>query len=161
MANCTGMNQQYGTMANCLHSCSVFPVGAASDISGNTLGCRIYHANAAMKTNNPTLHCPHAGPGGGGACGADCVGYCQLAMHFCTPAMGAMMIYTDNNDCMNTCAMFATTKTLNVNDTVLQGQKQVACLLYHAQEASSDPPDHCNGDLAKTATLASTTCKDP
>jgi hypothetical protein len=72
-----------------------------------------------------------------------------------------MMIYTDLNDCMNTCAMFPDTKPLNVNDTVLQAEKMVGCLLYHAQEASSDPMDHCNGDLAKTATQASATCVNP
>src|SRR5438046_2142704 len=42
MAACTGSNQQFSTMANCMHSCSAVPVGASSDATGNTLGCRTH-----------------------------------------------------------------------------------------------------------------------
>jgi len=50
----------------------------------------------------------------------------------------------------------------NVTDTTLQGTAQVACLLYHAQEGSTAPMDHCVGDLmlraAPNNTSGSVTC---
>src|SRR5262245_47367893 len=69
-ANCTGANQQFDMMAQCMSSCAHLPMGTAADMSGNTLGCHIYHATAAMA--NPGVHCVHAGPGGAGMCGANC-----------------------------------------------------------------------------------------
>jgi hypothetical protein len=142
-------------MDTCMNSCTAIPVGGSADTSGNTLGCRIYHAHAAMSMNNPGLHCPHAGPGGDGVCGSICDGYCQIAMKFC---VGANKVYNDLNDCQTTCASFPNTKRFNVTDPMLQDTKEQACLLYHVQEGSANPPDHCLGDLAKTATLASITC---
>jgi hypothetical protein len=65
--NCTGANTQYGMLDFCMASCESFPVGAATDTSGNTLGCRTYHAGAAA--GDPAVHCVHAGPGGAGVCG--------------------------------------------------------------------------------------------
>jgi hypothetical protein len=35
-------------------------------VGGHTIGCHTYHAMAAA--NDEALHCPHAGPGGGGVC---------------------------------------------------------------------------------------------
>src|SRR5882672_11235806 len=41
-ADCTGTNAQI-SMANCMGTCATIPPGAATDTSGNTLGCRNYH----------------------------------------------------------------------------------------------------------------------
>jgi hypothetical protein len=154
MANCTGTNQQYTTVDNCMNVCKAIPVGTAADQSGNTLGCRIYHANFAK--NDPVTHCPHAGPGGNGVCGADCAGYCQIALMYCT---GANQIYTSPQDCMTTCMSFPDTLRFNVNDATVQASNSQACLLYHSQEASSNPPDHCLGDLQKgDGGIKSVTC---
>ena len=62
--NCTGANAQYPDAAHCTATCAKFPPGALADMANNTLGCRIYHAGAPSMSN-ATLHCPHAGPGGG------------------------------------------------------------------------------------------------
>src|SRR5262245_2561842 len=67
MGNCTMGNAQYSGMDQCVASCKAFKVGTAMDTSGNTLGCRQYHAGAAA--GDPNTHCPHAGPGGDGMCG--------------------------------------------------------------------------------------------
>jgi hypothetical protein len=144
MAACTATNQQYTTVDNCMNSCKAIPVGGAGDMSGNTLGCRINHANLAK--SDPVTHCPHAGPGGNGVCGADCAGYCQIALMYCT---GANQIYSSPQDCMTTCMAFPDMLRFNVNDTTVQASNSQACLLYHVQEASSNPPDHCTGDLVK------------
>lgn len=153
MANCTGDNQQYGGKAQCLASCKAFPVGAASDTSTNTLGCRTYHAGAA--SGDAKLHCPHAGPSGQNACGSPCEGYCQLAMMYCTEANKAK-VYDSNTDCMTTCAKAKTDIPYTVKTT---DGNEAACLIYHAQEASVAPADHCIGDLAKKDGVTSVTCK--
>ena len=151
MANCNnagsdagvGATEQYTTLKNCMNSCKAFPVGTSADTSGDTLGCRSYHAMAAK--GDPKTHCPHAGPGGGGLCGTNCQGYCQLAMLYCTSANMAK-VYDTLADCMAVCA--ATPDDVPPSIAVQDG-KHVACLLYHSQEASSDPPGHCIGDLMK------------
>jgi hypothetical protein len=149
-ANCTAMNQQYSSKDNCLNSCKAIPVGKSADTSGNTLGCRIYHAGAAKSA--PDMHCPHAGPGGDGTCGATCDGYCQIAEMYCTDANKAK-VYTDAADCQADCKAHKDDVRFNIS---IDSGNHVACLLYHVQEASSVPADHCNGDLAKT----SPSCKD-
>jgi len=44
--------------------------GYPGDAAGNTVQCRIYHAGVAGLdiTTNAGVHCPHAGPTGGGVC---------------------------------------------------------------------------------------------
>jgi hypothetical protein len=163
MANCTSTtdpdsglpvgNQQYTTMMNCLNACKAIPVGSSSDTSSNTLGCRTYHAGLAK--TDPVTHCPHAGPGGAGVCGGNCDGFCQVAMMYCTAANQAA-VYSSLQDCKTKCAAFPDTTTFNIG---VQDGSSVACLLYHVQEASSDPPDHCLGDIiADDAGDKSTTC---
>src|ERR1700759_3504939 len=63
--NCTGANAQYADMAQCMAACASFAVGTSTvtDMSGNTLGCRIYHAGSPSMMA-ATTHCPDAGPGG-------------------------------------------------------------------------------------------------
>lgn len=59
---------QYTDMAACMTACTNagWTMGTQSDTTGNTLGCRVYHAIAAV--GNAALHCPHAGFLGGGVC---------------------------------------------------------------------------------------------
>jgi hypothetical protein len=163
MANCTSTlpadggapvgNQQYTDMNNCLNSCKAFPVGSSGDMSGNTLGCRTNHANLAK--SDPVTHCPHAGPGGDGVCGSNCDGFCQIAMMYCTAA-NAAAVYSSAADCQTQCAAFPNTVKFNIG---VQDGSSVACLLYHSQEASSAPPDHCLGDIIQDdAGDKSTTC---
>ena len=75
--NCTagdgGSNAQYADTATCNTYCSSashWPAGMTGDTSGDTIGCRLYHAGAAAA--DPVLHCPHAGPTGGNVCGSWC-----------------------------------------------------------------------------------------
>ena len=67
--NCQAGTSQYKDEADCLAYCNGarWPDGAATDQSGNTIACRIYHSGAAK--DDPTIHCPHAGPSGGDVCG--------------------------------------------------------------------------------------------
>lgn len=136
-ANCldAASNRQYIDTPSCTASCGFMPVGAASDTQGNTLGCRTYHAGAAA--GNPTLHCPHAGPGGDGACGTNCAGFCQIVMGACT---GANAAYASAAECMTACAAFPTATRYNTKEMT---GASLACKLYHASVATTAPAIHC------------------
>jgi hypothetical protein len=108
-ATCTGPTAQYiadsdGGMSECMTACGLFPAGMASDTSGDTLGCRIYHTQLAMTTKDP--HCWHAGPFGFGACGGTCANFCALATTYCSPSGGfdgGAPPYGDAGDCTTSC----------------------------------------------------------
>ena len=66
--SCTGANKQFDNTAECQRICALqYPIsGSPTDLAGDTVQCRIAHARAADA--DAALHCPHAGPSGGGAC---------------------------------------------------------------------------------------------
>jgi hypothetical protein len=139
MANCTGNNAQYTGMDTCMGVCAGFPKGTLSDMSGDTLGCRIYHGGAAGGgAVAAATHCPHAGPTGGGkdpsgsgTCGAPCDAFCNVAQTVCT---GANQQFTDMTACTTACKMFAPdTSTYNVSDT---STNDMGCRFYHLSAAS-------------------------
>lgn len=135
--NCTGANQQYSNAATCMASCALFPVGVTADTTGNTLGCRVYHAaNAAA---GPTVHCRHAGPGGDGVCGANCDGFCTIVQGACSTQTTPP--YADKPACMTACGGFATTP---VYDQSVQTGNSLACRMYHATVATTTPMPHCS-----------------
>ena len=151
--NCTagsgdgGGHEQYADVATCTSYCMTaadWPAGMTGDTSGNTIGCRLYHAGAAAA--DPTTHCPHAGPTGGNVCGSWCENYCQLMAKNCT---GANAVY-DAATCMTKCATIPTSG--QVNDTT---GNSIQCRIYHLGVAASDPATHCAH--AKTVTDNPTT----
>jgi hypothetical protein len=143
-ANCTMApspgpnNRQYVMDSECMASCLGMPVGVSADTSGNTLGCRMYHAGAAGMgpdlAASAATHCVHAGPGGAGACGANCAGFCQIARRACgnTP-------YASDAACMTACMAFTDT----VKYSAPAAGNNLACRLYHATAASVAPVPHC------------------
>lgn len=132
--NCTGEVAVYASKDVCVAACKNMPVGKLADTSGNTLGCRTYHAGAAAGSmENAVMHCPHAGPGGAGYCGSNCEGYCNLAQ-------GACDTYESTAACSTACAGFSDMEPFTakaVTGNTLQ------CRLYHASVASADPTTHC------------------
>ncbi len=136
MSACTGGNAQYFSQQACLESCSSLPDGLASDTGGNTVGCRTYHAGVAMGA--PAAHCPHAGPGGAGVCGADCEGFCAIALGACT---GGNQVYASLAACLSECGNFPTSPPYNASVT---SGDSFACRMYHLTAASVDPAGHCS-----------------
>jgi hypothetical protein len=133
MANCTGDLTQYASTAACMQSCEGFPIGTSADTAGNTLGCRIYHAQAsAAAMLGPDPHCYHAGPGGAGVCGSNCEGFCAIAQDSCT---GGNQQYASAGDCMTECGNFPDTEPYDASD---QAGDSLACRLYHLTVASTD-----------------------
>jgi hypothetical protein len=141
---CVGANAQYASDADCLASCAVWDFGSQGEMTNNTLGCRTYHAGAAI--SDADLHCRHAGPGGDGACGTNCVGFCNLVSEVC---VGANQVYDNLTECTQMCSGFA---TLPPYEASQQSGDTLACRLYHATAASTDPDLHC----AHTAPISST-----
>lgn len=133
-ANCTGERTQYGNDPFCQAACAAFPAGTLDDMAGNTLGCRIYHAGAAQA--DPTVHCVHAGPGGAGACGTNCEGFCAIAMS----ATACPDAWPDNAACLAACGTFDDSEPYDATDL---GGNTLACRLYHATAAAVDPVTHC------------------
>jgi hypothetical protein len=147
-AACATARPQYSNDDDCLASCQAFPVGAAGDTTGDTLGCRLTYARkAAASADMAAAHCTHAGPGGDGVCGDNCGGYCDIALMYCTDANSAKL-YDTRADCLTDCAKRLTDAKLDTGDVARTDMgNQVACLLYHAQMGAVAPSGHCLGDL--------------
>ena len=136
-ASCTGANAQYADEAGCLAYCGTagkIPAGAAADTTGNTIGCRTYHATVAGSEPGTTeaTHCPHAGPTGGNVCGTWCENYCHLAMTNCT---GQNAIYADSAACMTACAAITVSQS---TDAVITSGDSIQCRIYHLGVAGSE-----------------------
>ncbi len=135
LTNCDGVESQYTNMDTCLDICATFDQGTAGTMSGNSLECRAYHAGAAL--GDPTTHCVHAGPGGGGACGSNCEGFCTIVQASCT---GANEAYATEQDCLDACGDFDDSEKFDVADV---NGDTLACRLYHGSVATQDPDTHC------------------
>jgi hypothetical protein len=167
--NCTGANAQYPSTAQCTATCGKMSLtGKVTDTTGNTLGCRIYHAGAPSAMT-PATHCVHAGPGGaqvGAAaqCGDTCTSFCTLNLATCT---GALAQYTDMTTCMTACAGFANNTALYTVDASVTPPKtpkgdSLACRLYHTTNAAIDAASattHCPHSAATPA--SGTPCFGP
>jgi hypothetical protein len=137
---CTAAQKQYDSMANCMDTCSTFAVGAAGEMTGNTLGCRATHVDLAK--TGPTTHCEHAGPAGGGACGAICDGFCTLVTAKCATQ------WPTATACMTACGQFTSTPPFAAPETGNTAQ----CRLYHGTMAATSPATHCPHTQATSAT---------
>jgi len=131
-ANCDGGNAQYADMDGCIAYCADYGLAAgdASDTTGNTIGCRTYHAEVAAQ--DPVVHCPHAGPSGGDTCGSWCDVYCDMSANNCPGD------YDDHQDCQAYCSTFDDSGS--VGDA---SGNTVQCRIYHAVIAEQDGPLHC------------------
>jgi hypothetical protein len=172
-ANCTGANAQYPDMAHCTATCAAFTVGTSkvTDTSGNTLGCRIYHAGDPAKTA-PATHCVHAGPGGDSITAATpaycsggdvCQNFCALEIKACgtadVPLTGnpkdannnPLYQYQNMGACMTACVGFDKTHAYS---TTAAGNS-LACRLYHTTNAviavTPNGATHCAHTASGTA----------
>lgn len=136
-ANCTAANLMYANNTECMATCQMLPPGTVGMMATNTVGCRLYHAGAAA--GNANLHCRHAGPGGDGACGANCEGFCTIVLASCTG--GNEQFGGSMATCMSECAQFATTPDYVATETA---GDTFACRLYHATAAAAAPVTHCS-----------------
>lgn len=66
--HCTGDDAVDFGADGCEAACAGYShEGTDGDAGGDTVQCRIYHADAPA-AGDPATHCPHAAPDGGGVC---------------------------------------------------------------------------------------------
>jgi hypothetical protein len=169
MTNCTGATMSidggvgladFSSMAACMNACALYPVGSASDQMGNTLGCRLYHANlAAGSPSNAKTHCPHASMSGGGVCGDRCANFCALATSICTTQDGVTMpVFTSVSDCMGKCGKAPFAFNMSLPEMVIDSPT-LNCAFYHLGEAFANPHD-VDAGTAATNSAAGGHCDD-
>lgn len=130
---CQGADEQYESQMNCLATCTKFAtVGAVTDTTGNTIGCRVYHTELAR--TDPTTHCPHAGPTGGGSCGTTCEAACDVIADLC-PALPANQW---KNNCATNCASTGTAFTGTYSTGAAMSGDTVECRIYYATAGNCD-----------------------
>lgn len=132
MASCQADNAQYSDETACVAFCEAaaqLPAGTSNDETGNSIACRLYHAEVASEPQDAGLHCPHAGPSGGGVCGTWCENYCHLALQNCTDEHA---LYEDPTDCLDHCAGLPDDGDANAKEG-----DSVQCRIYHLGVAGS------------------------
>ncbi len=134
MEACNGPQALYTTRDICLGVCSKLDVGDAEDTHNNTLACRTYWANEALREAG---YCPSAGPGGNGQCGSDCEAYCQIFPQVCPDDYK----YQSTKDCLKFCETVPQKTTFDV--VVDHGGDSIECRLVHVSSAILKPKDHC------------------
>ncbi|HVU52778.1 MAG TPA: hypothetical protein VHL80_18985 [Polyangia bacterium] len=104
MKACTGANQQYSDMANCMKICSYMPQGLPADTGTDSVNCRINYTNDKTVADTAT-RCRGAGPESYGTCGEDCNTFCTVATSYCSAAGGyaGTAPYKSFDDCKMYC----------------------------------------------------------
>ena len=138
------VTEQYQSLGECFDLCDYaakWPAGKLGDTTGNTIGCRLYHAGAAL--TKPALHCVHAGPTGGGVCGSLCEVYCDLAGKSCAG------LYADDAACKAACAKLPADglPTATTGDSL-------QCRLSHLALAAFDAEGECPNGGQQSALCA-------
>lgn len=162
-AGCTGTNAQYPSPGICTAAGAAFTPGATStEMSGDTLGCRIYHAQNAVLTSDPATYCALAGPVGQkvdaatGVCGASpCDDFCSLDTKLCgtdaVPVNGVANRYGTREACMIACAAFI--KTTPYSAATSTGNT-FACRIFHLNNVAlytfMSMPDMVNAHCGHT-----------
>ncbi|HEX7668558.1 MAG TPA: hypothetical protein VF395_03195 [Polyangiaceae bacterium] len=134
MANCTGDNPVYKSRAVCDEVCKVLPPGRPGDTDVDSIECRLHFAELVATLGEASVNCPAAGPGGDGICGANCEGFCTIALAACpdSPVSGV--------GCAKACSDLPDPGGYTSN---IDSGDSVECRLYHASAATVDPATHC------------------
>jgi len=117
--------------------------GAAGDLTGNSLQCRVSHLSLASSPSAAALQCPHAGRiGQSGGCvdseaaaaargPSPCAQYCAAVAANCASSR----FFADEPACLRACAGFAVGGL--GSDASPPGGDNLACRLSSAQSAST------------------------
>lgn len=101
MTNCA-KEKLYPTLATCLAACQDMPPGTPGDATGDSLACRVHHAQDAEDAGGGvTTECAAAGPLGNGVCGDRCVTFCRMATHGCRTV--ANPAFASEEECLASC----------------------------------------------------------
>ena len=124
----------YDSTFVCEHQCEFFELGSPGDASGNSLHCRLTHAEFALTfPGERRSECPAAGPGGDGVCGENCEGYCSLMLGECSD-------YDSRETCLEACRGVPDLGGFDIS--TVEGDS-MQCRLYHLNAAAVAPETHC------------------
>lgn len=126
----------FGSPEECAGKCGAVPPGAAyaapsAATSGDTLGCRLYHASAAAL--DPETHCAAAGLIPADACVGrppqvpSCRNFCKSVEIACA---GDMAVYESRTQCEKVCEQLRLGSTTDTG-----GEDTVGCRTYHTYNA--------------------------
>jgi len=137
--NCKGDNLEYANTESCAEMCSHFDTGRPGDQAGDSLACRVFHANAAAR--DPDVHCRHAGPVGGNHCGDPCSAFCLQVFAIC----GDRLPYASEAECRQICPSYPYVTGLDGGgDLAFEDGPTLNCRVYHLQSAIANPATHCS-----------------
>jgi len=144
VAACAANKPQYIDLPGaCEAYCAVLDEGTDMAADGvdvttqtDTRACRAYHSTAVPM--DAELHCPHAGPAGGGQCGDKIESFCAAQAALCAAGNA---VYADAAACI-------ADMTDNVTDGGTYDATQVDsntlnCRIYHLTASAVDPDTHC------------------
>jgi hypothetical protein len=145
----TAATGQYAMVSQCMGAAAGFPnTGALADANRdagvNSLGCREYHAQAALEA--PLVHCQHAGPSGGDVCGSFLEAWTSLlAGAPCSDTLQISKLVTavgmaKVNTLIPQKAAGAGAYTTSLDN----GGNTQACRIYHLGVANTPAPTHCS-----------------
>ncbi len=134
-ANCTGELGVYMSRGICLALCGAMEPGKPGDTGVDTVHCRLGQAIAADSTGEPENHCPFAGLGTSGKCGANCDALCNAMLEFCTDE------WASKTACMEDCNALDDQETF---DNSLDSGGDVQCRLWHVGAATQSVVPHCS-----------------
>jgi hypothetical protein len=141
---CGGPNFPYEDGEDCLLTCQAFAgweLGSFEDILGNSVGCRIWHTDAAEREGRDR-HCPHAGPSGGGLCGTWCTNYCYLEDRVCRG--NGVPLYESTTACEAACASFRDDRVGAIGSTTGDSvQCRIEALLRASRGVPQSAVQHC------------------
>ncbi len=151
--DCQGEFEIYSTTLECFETCKGFNFnGTEGDLDGDTAQCRLYHIGVAE--SDPSLHCDHASPGGGGVCKAPgatlCGSYCGQIAEKCDRQEFTRQ-YDSLGDCENQCLNFRENGSFGDADG-----NTIQCRSTRLEDENLSPVDRCN-----EAGFDSTICVDP
>jgi len=132
MTNCRNEFRVYESLAVCTGVCEQLPVGERGETTGNSVRCRLFHANQVNLIGEESLECPAAGPGGNGICGSNCESFCHLEQQLCPDAL--------TEDCDTLCPKLTDLQTFNSS---IQTGSTLQCRLYHVTAATQNAALHC------------------
>lgn len=126
----------------CVAACSTYPAtGAALDVAGDSVQCRIHHLGLA---GGDPVACAAGAADGGGVCVADeppppptCGAYCTTISSACA---GASAQYTSQGECMAVCGDWSAWTPGKAGDTT---GNTIGCRLTHALSAVASPVTEC------------------
>jgi hypothetical protein len=132
MKNCTGPVQVYESPTVCRRVCARLDAGENNARSGNSINCRLFHANQIELIGEEETECPAAGPGGDGVCGENCDGYCTLLAALCPVTLSL--------ECRVSCPSIPDQGGYDSSHT---SGGDLQCRLYHVSAATIDATFHC------------------